>query len=103
MSTITTRPAVRSEVCMRDRPAAPRIQSGMVLRRLTLGSLAAMCVAGALACGQGAAPPPPSRQPSDARVRALADAYLAAYFERYPETVTVYGVPGHRHDTLTDN
>jgi uncharacterized protein (DUF885 family) len=36
-------------------------------------------------------------------VRALADTYLAAYFGRYPETATVYGVPGYRHDALTDN
>jgi uncharacterized protein (DUF885 family) len=44
------------------------------------------------------APPPP-----DARVRPLADAYLAAYFERFPESVTQYGIPGHRQDKLTDN
>jgi len=76
----------------------------MLLRRLTIGFVAAaLCVAGTTACGQGAAPPAPARQPSDARVRALADAYLAAYFDRYPETVTQYGVPGHRQDSLTDN
>ena len=76
----------------------------MRLRQLTFGCIAAaLCAAGTVACGQGAAPPAPPRQPSDARVRALADAYLAAYFDRYPETVTLYGVPGHRQDTLTDN
>jgi uncharacterized protein (DUF885 family) len=47
---------------------------------------------------QPAAPPAP-----DPTVRALADTYLAAYFDRYPEQVTQYGVPGHRHDALTDN
>ena len=40
---------------------------------------------------------------ADARVEVLADAYLDAYFERYPEEATVYGVPGRRHDRLTDN
>src|SRR5215813_8111846 len=39
----------------------------------------------------------------DAQVRALADKYVAASFERFPEQVTLYGVPGHRQDKLTDN
>ena len=38
-----------------------------------------------------------------ARVHALADAYVAAYLDRNPETLTFYGVPGARHDRLTDN
>ena len=41
--------------------------------------------------------------PADANVRALADTYLAAYFERTPELITLYGIPGHRQDKLTDN
>jgi uncharacterized protein (DUF885 family) len=41
--------------------------------------------------------------PSDAHVRAFADTYLAAYFERFPELTTLYGIPGHRQDKLTDN
>jgi uncharacterized protein (DUF885 family) len=45
-----------------------------------------------------AAPPP-----SDAHVRAFADTYLAAYFERTPELITLYGIPGHRQHKLTDN
>jgi uncharacterized protein (DUF885 family) len=45
------------------------------------------------------APPPPA----DPKVRALADTYLAAYFDRFPEQVTQYGVPGRRQDKLTDN
>lgn len=40
---------------------------------------------------------------ADAHVRALADTYLAASFERFPEQVTEFGVPGHRQDKLTDN
>jgi uncharacterized protein (DUF885 family) len=43
------------------------------------------------------------KESSGARVRALADAYLAAYFERFPEQITQYGVPGHSHVGLTDN
>jgi len=45
----------------------------------------------------------PAPQPSDPQVRTLADTFLAAYFDRYPETATLYGVPGRRHDKLTDN
>ncbi len=40
---------------------------------------------------------------SDAHVRALADAYLAAWFDRNPEQITQFGVPNHRQDKLTDN
>jgi len=48
-------------------------------------------------------PQQPATPSSDAHVRAMADTYLAAYFERYPELITQYGVPGHRQDKLTDN
>jgi uncharacterized protein (DUF885 family) len=41
--------------------------------------------------------------PADAHVRALADTYLASHFERTPELITLYGIPGHRQDKLTDN
>jgi uncharacterized protein (DUF885 family) len=41
--------------------------------------------------------------PADAHVRALADGYLAAWFDRFPEQITEYGVPGHRQDKLMDN
>jgi uncharacterized protein (DUF885 family) len=41
--------------------------------------------------------------PADAHVRALADAYLAAWFDRFPEQITEYGVPGHRQEKLMDN
>src|SRR5258708_24790687 len=60
---------------------------------------------GAVAVGCSGAPPPepPRSQPADSRARALADTFLAAYFDRFPETVTQFGVPGHRQDRLTDN
>jgi uncharacterized protein (DUF885 family) len=44
----------------------------------------------------------PERPADPAAIRALADEYLAAMLERYPETITYYGLPG-RHDRLTDN
>ena len=56
-------------------------------------------------CNRGVEPPaskaPPER--ADARVRALADAYLQGYFDRNPEARTLYGVPGAPHDQLSDN
>src|SRR5206468_12515777 len=42
-------------------------------------------------------------QTADERVRALAGAYLDGYFERNPDQVTLYGVPGRHHDKLPDN
>lgn len=50
-----------------------------------------------------AAPAPAADAAAAARVDSLADAYLAALFERQPELATFYGVPGARHDRLTDN
>src|SRR5437867_1149890 len=40
---------------------------------------------------------------ADPRARALADTFLGAYLDRFPEVVTQYGVPGRRHDRLADN
>jgi uncharacterized protein (DUF885 family) len=74
-----------------------------MVKRLAVCSLLA-AVTGA--CTGGSSAPPPARSPSthtDARVRAFADAFLAAYFDRYPELATLYGVPGRRHGALTDN
>jgi uncharacterized protein (DUF885 family) len=45
----------------------------------------------------------PTPSSADAHVRALADTYLAAWFDRFPESITAYGIPGHRQDKLTDN
>jgi uncharacterized protein (DUF885 family) len=60
-----------------------------------------LCLALATACRREAPAQPPAA--ADARVTALADAYLAGYFERNPDQVTVYGIPGHSHDRLPDN
>jgi uncharacterized protein (DUF885 family) len=62
-------------------------------------ALALVCVV-VSACGLRQAV---SGGPADARVKGLADRFLDAYFDRLPELVTLYGVPGHRHDKLTDN
>jgi uncharacterized protein (DUF885 family) len=73
-----------------------------MLRPLTSAFVCA-CLIVAAGCSRPGDAPAPVKAPSDDRVRALADAYLAAVFERFPETLTQYGVPGHRHDRLTDN
>ena len=65
------------------------------------GSLLPLLCLLAVGCRQPAEPA--QRQPSDARVRALADEYLSAYFDRNPESLTYYGVPGRHHDRLADN
>src|SRR5438045_2954823 len=66
-------------------------------RRLTIALLCAAAV------GCSAPPSEPPKPLADPRVRALADAFLAAYFDRFPEMPTQYGVPGRHHDRLTDN
>ncbi|HXM14784.1 MAG TPA: hypothetical protein VN933_06040, partial [Candidatus Eremiobacteraceae bacterium] len=63
--------------------------------------LAVLLTLSACACSQQ--PQQPATPPSDAHVKALADTYLAAYFERNPELITQYGIPGRRQDKLTDN
>jgi uncharacterized protein (DUF885 family) len=37
------------------------------------------------------------------RVTVLADAYMAAYFQAFPEDATFFSLPGTRHDRLRDN
>ena len=68
---------------------------------LRLLTIAAVC-ASVLACGGGSAPAA-KPEPPDARVKAFADTFLSAYFDRNPEAATLYGVPGRHHDALTDN
>jgi len=72
-----------------------------MLRRhsYTLPLLGAIVVAAA--CSTPAPPPKPA--PADGRVKALADAYLEAWFHRNPDQVTYYGVPGSHHDKFPDN
>src|SRR5688572_26355165 len=54
-------------------------------------------------CGRAAAPDSPVTEAADSRVRALADTYVAGFFDRFPEQVTYYGIAGRSHDRLTDN
>jgi uncharacterized protein (DUF885 family) len=67
-----------------------------MIRRFCLLLLLATVVA----CSSGSKSAPPS---ADVRVTQLADTYLAAYFDRNPDQVTVYGVPGRTHERLPDN
>ncbi len=75
-----------------------------MIKRLAVPLLCAVTMG---ACTGGSSARPPVAQgaiaKSDARVRAFADAFLAATFDRYPELATYNGVPGRRHDALTDN
>ena len=70
-----------------------------MLRSLAL-VLAALPI---LACGAASSSDSAAGQAPDGRVRALADAYVAGFFDRFPEQATMYGVPGRTHDRLTDN
>jgi len=76
-----------------------------MIRHRTPGFLCVCLVAATTACHAPGeqAKPAPARESSDARVRALADAYLAGYFDRNPDGVTLYGIPGRHHDQLPDN
>src|SRR5262245_17450911 len=79
-----------------------------MVRRRAASFLCLFVVCGAIACRGGS---PPADRPAgatgldspDARVRALADGYLAGYFERNPDAVTLFGVPGRKRDKLPDN
>jgi uncharacterized protein (DUF885 family) len=78
-----------------------------MLRHRTTAFVCGCLIAASAACDRGTKGPAPAaattaEQP-DTRVRALADAYLEGYFQRNPDQVTLYGVPGRRHDALSDN
>src|SRR5437667_5977451 len=59
----------------------------------------------ATACGRSSEPAPshPPHYPTGGQTAALADAYLNGYFDRNPDAVTLFGVPGRHHDRLPDN
>jgi uncharacterized protein (DUF885 family) len=76
----------------------------MRMRRSSFLLLLSITLGGVSACGGGAQPAPPaSAEPSDTKVRALADTYLAAYLDRNPDQGTYFGIPGRQHDRLPDN
>ena len=69
--------------------------------RRTSFSIAGFCLFAA-ACGE----PGQNTQktePAATRAKALADAYLDGFLARNPDQVTLFGVPGRRHDELPDN
>ena len=68
------------------------------MNRLNAG-LAALALIGLAGCGADA----PDSAPDLRSVEAIADEYLAAMLERYPEYGTYYGIEGAGHDALTDN
>src|SRR5678815_1556169 len=76
-----------------------------MLRPQTTAFVGACLVVVMAACNRGTPSPAsaPVPEPADARARALADAYLEGFFERNPDQVTLFGVPGRRHDALPDN
>ena len=80
-----------------------------MLRHRTTAFVCGCLIAVSTACNRGTKSPAPAPAPAadradaDARARALADAYLEGYFQRNPDQVTLYGVPGRRHDALPDN
>ena len=78
------------------------------LPRTIVLAVALLCL-GPTGCQQNrtqpdAAPEAANRAPVAHRdIEAIADDYLAALLERYPEMGTMYSLPGARHDRLTDN
>src|SRR5215471_10530783 len=78
-----------------------------MLRHRATAFVCGCLIAASMACDRGGKSPAPAPAPAaeraDARVRALADAYLEGYFQRNPDQVTLFGVPGRRHDALPDN
>ena len=70
------------------------------LRPLVLSSL---LVASACIPPAAVSTPADSRGASAPRVVAIADDYLAAWRETFPEVNTSNGIPGARHDRLSDN
>ena len=65
----------------------------------------ALVLACLAACaGSTSAPgPEPATGNRSQEVHRLADEYVAAYFERYPEAATRLGIPGTDHGRVTDN
>ncbi len=65
-----------------------------VPRGAALLALAAACLTAAGCAGPA--------HDTTMNLRSLADEYLEAYLDRHPEIATYYGIPGRRHDRLTD-
>lgn len=50
-----------------------------------------------------AAQPPPQASTASARINVIADEYIEALFEHFPESATFYRIDGATHDALRDN
>ena len=78
-----------------------------MLRHRTTAFVCVCLIGATAACNRGGKSPAPvpvaAPERPDARVRELADAYLEGFFQRNPDQVTLYGVPGRHHDALPDN
>jgi uncharacterized protein (DUF885 family) len=76
-----------------------------MLRPRTTAFVGVCLIAASAGCDRGAKAPAavPVPERVDARVRELADAYLEGFFQRNPDQVTLFGVPGRHHDALPDN
>ena len=70
--------------------------------QLRLLIMSCSIIALASACAPPVATPKPTTD-APARVIAIADDYLAAWRETFPEVNTTNGIPGGRHDRLSDN
>ena len=66
-----------------------------VIAKYARALLAATCLLAVSSCGE--------LEKSSRSIDAIADEYLAALLQRHPEMGTTYGIPGSRHDRLTDN
>ena len=69
------------------------------MKRLALIALATLA-----ACSEQGPAPTAVETPIDAvpSIEDIADNYVNAYLERFPETATYYGLSGYRHNRLTD-
>ena len=76
-----------------------------MLRHRTTAFVCVCLVLVAAGCQRAEKAPAPAPAPerADSRVKTLADAYLDGFFQRNPDQVTLYGVPGRHHDALPDN
>jgi uncharacterized protein (DUF885 family) len=63
-----------------------------------------LCLCSVLAsCSARVAPTVPAAPSAEQRIGELADVYLEAWIEAFPENATLLSIPGARHDRLTDN
>lgn len=64
----------------------------MPIRKCLLPAMLLLCVSILSGCAA------PQNAEQGTTIQQLADEYLAAFLERYPETGTYYAIPGQRHE-----